>query len=661
MKPRKVDNKKNAARVKKCRAKKRIIATSRPSVSKRAGLSFTRPAPDDAPGWLLTYLPAAFPLPFGPVHLQIIDAFDLSLRTGDSTAIAAPRGTGKSTLVNGLALRALLEGQTAFPCVIPWDDKAKRRALRFWASELCFNVRLHRDYPEATAPFRVSKGAANRLSALTSEEGEATGARLGITEGVIVLPDGRGAIGSATINGNPRGLNYTSIDGRVIRPTLGIVDDPQDRKTAKSRARVVDTIDRINADVSGMAGPDTRMPIIMPCTVIETDDVAEHFLNHPDWRAVRVGQVVTWPDGWDDKHSEARRLWVEWNELRLNGENAAVAVEFYAAHKAAMVAGMTVSWEARFDAKRGQPDAFYAAILDWHVMGEDAFAAERQNAPIKHGVTVYNLTPEIIVSRATDRPAGAVPDWSRMRIAATDINTSYGLTWGVVAFGSDQTAAVLAYGVHEMSVATGATEAETARATYEALVVHGCNLAALPCKPETWIIDAGGTAFDVVIRFAAESMRLCGLQAIPATGRGSKNYRPYGKSVLGKPREQCHMAVDLKGRKWVAWHADYWREQAQKAWTGSVGAPGSCSLPTGHHREFAEQICREQLAGKAEVGGMMMWNWHTQPGRHDYGDCMAMAYMGAAWQGIGTQGDVPQAPRPKARVVVYRPSQQQRR
>ena len=100
------------------------------------------------------------------------------------------------------------------------------------------------------------------------------------------------------------------------------------------------------------------------------------------------------------------------------------------------------------------------------------------------------------------------------------------------------------------------------------------------------------------------------------------------------------MAVDLKGRKWIAWHADYWREQAQKAWTGSVGAPGSCSLPVGNHREFADQICREQLAGKAEVGGMMMWNWHTQPGRHDYGDCMAMAYMGAAWAGIGTQGNV---------------------
>jgi hypothetical protein len=434
------------------------------------------------------------------------------------------------------------------------------------------------------------------------------------------------------------------------------VDDPQDRKTAKSRARVLDTIERIDGDIAGMAGPDTRMPIIMPCTVIETDDVAEHFLSHPDWRAIRVGQIVSWPKGWDDKGSESRKLWHEWNDIRLNAENAAVAVAYYAEHRAAMIEGMIVSWDHRFDSKRGQPDAFYSAILDWYVMGEDAFAAERQNEPIKRGVTLYDLNADVICSRLANREAGQVPEWCRLRVAATDINWSYGLTWSIAGFGQDQTAAVLGYGVHEMSVLAGATESETAMAIYEALTVHGRKLASFACKPELWIIDASGTPFDVVLRFCSESIRLCGIQATPATGRSWKHYRPYGKSVLGKPREQCHFTIDLKGRKWISWHADYWKEQAQKAWTGSVGAPGSCSLPAGHHREFAEQICREQLAGKSMVGPQMVWNWHTQPGRHDYGDCMAMAYMGAAWQGIGTQGTVTQevkrSVRPRSRGPI---------
>ena len=628
--------KQQTQRNRESRAKKRELP-GKASAPKRAGLSFAKPAPGDEVAWLLAYLPAAYPLPFGQVHHDIIAAFRYSMLTGGNMAAAAPRGTGKSTLVNGLVLMALLEGQTKFPAVIPWDDKAKKRALRFWANELCFNARIHRDYPEATAPFKACRGVANRLAAVT-QGGEATGARLGVDEGVIVLPNGLGAIGSATINGNPRGLNYSAIDGRVVRPSIAVVDDPQDRKTAKSKARVQDTIERIDADVAGMAGPDSRMPIVMPCTVIERDDVAEHYLKHPDWRSIRVGQVVTWPDGWDEKGSVTRKLWAEWNDIRVEEGDA---LAFYRAHKAEMTKGMSVSWEHRYDAKRGQPDAFYGAMVDYYVMGEDAFAAERQNEPTRRGSTVYNLNADVILSRTTDRPAGATPEWSVLRVAATDINPSYGLTWGVTAFGRDQTAAVLAYGIHEMSVHGGATEAELGKAIYEALVAHGRNLCAMPCKPDAWFIDAGGAAFDVVLRFCLESVRLCGIPARAATGRGSRNYRPFGKSVLGVPREQCHVAIDLKRRQWIAWNADYWREQAQKAWTGSIGAPGSCSLPRGSHREFAAQICREQLAGKGEIGGQMVWTWNTQPGRHDYGDVMGMCYMGAAFSGIGTGGAAP--------------------
>ena len=131
-------------------------------------------------------------------------------------------------------------------------------------------------------------------------------------------------------------------------------------------------------------------------------------------------------------------------------------------------------------------------------------------------------------------------------------------------------------------------------------------------------------------------------------GWSAKHYRPWHKTRFGQAREQCHYAK-LNADVWLAWHADYWREAAQKGWTGSAGAPGSCSLPGGNHREFAEQICREQLAGKGEIGGQMMWNWHTQPGAHDYGDAMAMLYALAAANGIGTGGNVNQQQRQPAK------------
>ena len=99
----------------------------------------------------------------------------------------------------------------------------------------------------------------------------------------------------------------------------------------------------------------------------------------------------------------------------------------------------------------------------------------------------------------------------------------------------------------------------------------------------------------------------------------------------------------------MVFHADYWREAAQRAWLGSPGAPGGVTLFAGRHNDFAEEICREQLQGKGMVGGEMLWNWHTQPGPHDYGDVLTMCYVAAAWQGIGTQGRVVRAAAKKRR------------
>jgi hypothetical protein len=76
-------------------------------------------------------------------------------------------------------------------------------------------------------------------------------------------------------------------------------------------------------------------------------------------------------------------------------------------------------------------------------------------------------------------------------------------------------------------------------------------------------------------------------------------------------------------------------------------------MPTGHHREFAEQICREQLTGKVELNGRWVYDWATDTsGPHDYGDCMAMAYALAAANDIGTGGG--NGPRKKklARTVI---------
>jgi len=589
--------------------------------------------------WLRHYLEQAYSRPFERPHLAIIEGAIHASATGGRFAIAAQRGIGKSTVLWGIVLMLAITGKQPFPVCVPWASGALKRAFRFWKTALCFNERLFADYPEVCSPFRHSKGSPQKIAHTTwRANAKPTGAQMAVGEGLIVLPDNRGCIGGATINGNPRGLNHPMPDGRVLRPTLALLDDVQDRGTAKSDLQVRETIEVIDGDVAGMGEAGTNLPMLMSGNCIEPNDVMAHYLGSDRWKAVRVPCIEEWPVGWKDGSGEVFQLWKQWHDLYRDGSGAAT---FYRKNKAKMTKGMKLSAPGTFKKAAQIPDPFCGVMVNYFKMGAEAFAAEAQQKPIQQGTTLYNLTPAVIQSRTiADRQPGEVPEWAAMRVAGTDINPSYGLTWALCGFGRDQTAAVLGYGIHRMSVSQGATPAEWEAAVYEALAAHGKYLGQLPCRPDAWFIDAGGQAFDVAARFAVQSVRLCGVQAIPSTGRGARNYRPYGKTVVGAPREQCHMAMDSNRRRWVAFNADYWRERAQKGWTGSVGAPGSCSLPAGHHRDFAEQICREQLQGKSEIGGQMIWVWNTQPGPHDYGDAMTMCYMGAAFNGIGTSGAV---------------------
>jgi hypothetical protein len=138
-----------------------------------------------------------------------------------------------------------------------------------------------------------------------------------------------------------------------------------------------------------------------------------------------------------------------------------------------------------------------------------------------------------------------------------------------------------------------------------------------------------------------------GMRIAVARGYPADRYRPNNRNVIGEAREQCHMTEWPLGRG-LAWNADYWREIAQRAWLGSVGAPGSCSLYDGHHKEFAQQICNEPLIEKLHGKTGTIWRWKTLPGKHDFGDAMAQAYAAAAYEGLGT-GVAQSAPKQQAR------------
>ncbi len=613
----------------------------------------------DPVAWLRHYLAGTYTRPFERPHIEIVAGAMKAHETHGRFVVAAERGVGKSAILWGMILYLALSGRQRYPVCVPWADKALKRAFRFWKNALCFNDALVADYPEFCAPFRHARGVPQRvMTCCWRDTGEPCGCQLTVGEGMIVLPDRLGCIGGSTINGNIRGLNHPQDDGTVLRPTIVLLDDVQDRQTAKSPIQVADTCAIIDGDVGGCGDPGRDLPMLMACNCIAPQDVSEHYLTHPEWHALRVPCIEAWPDGWDDPKSRARELWEEWHERFLSGRGDKA---HYRKHRREMIRGMKLSAPAAFAGSEQCPDAFYGVMRMYYRMGHEAFMAERQQAPVDPIATSgpYILTPKTILSRVAKRPPMDAPEWTVSRVASTDINPSHAFSTVLPGFGIDQTAALLWWGLHPLAIRSDLSAPEFARQLFAALTEHGKKLAALPCKPEVWGIDAGGAQFDAVVRFCQHSIDLCGIPAYAMTGRGAKAYKPYGKTAIpGQIREQCHGCMDTKdGRRirWVAWHADYWREIMQRAWLGDIGAPGSISLPTGDHGELAAQICNERLLGKAEVGGAMMWNWTRQPGRNDLGDALAQAYALAAYVGIGTGGRASK-PKPKVRVVMMRPS-----
>lgn len=610
--------------------------------------------------WLKWYKPDDYSLAFSPVHRQILAAALRTLQEGTGMVVAAPRGFGKSTLLGDVALYGVLTGLCSFPVVVAWEHRAAKKMLRGWLEDVCTNERLQADYGtlgdivDACGPFRAeNQGKAIRN--LTWRGGELCGADIQLTDSFIVLP-GKRILIAGSIKGSLRGLRV-KVQGKWIRPDVVFLDDPQDEPTALSEILSAKVIDRIDHDLRSLSGPAKRLSVMAAVTVISDNDVAERLLERRDMESIRMGQVVTWPKGWTDKGSETRALWDEWNEIRLDnsgtdGDGGKACRAFYRKHKKAMKAGFRVSWPARYDRERKDPDAYFATMLDYYVLTEGPFMAERQNQPLRRGTTVYDLTPEIVMSRIDEsRKPFEVPDGFDTMIAATDIN-NYGLHSVCVAFRNDQTAAVVWYGrFDKITVPENAPQAERKRIIYEMLVAHGKQIDGLQARPGLWIID-GGYEHEMAQRYVTARATLP--PAIVARGYAADRYRPWGRNVIGKAREECHHARWPLGHG-LAWNADYWREISQRGWLGSVGAPGACSLYPGQHRDFAEQVTREKLGEKLEGRLGMVWRWLQTPGKHDYGDSMAMAYAGAAWQGVGTGGQERRARRPSKRRVRHVP------
>ena len=327
------------------------------------------------------YFPLTFHLAWSDDHLKIIAKIEQAVLHGGLFALAMPRGSGKTTLAECACLWAVLFGHREFVCLIGSDEGHALDMLDSLKTELDGNELLLEDFPEAAFPIHCLDGIAHRANGQLYQ-GERT--HIGWTAREIVLPSIPGSKASgaiikvAGITGRIRGMKFKRADGRTVRPSLVVLDDPQTDESARSPSQCANRESILAGAVLGLSGPGKKISGIMPCTVIRPDDMADRILDrekHPQWQGERTKMVYAFP--------ENEKLWEEYADIRADSlrseQGIKVATEFYVRNREAMDAGAVVAWPVRYN--HDEVSAIQHA-MNLKLQDEAAFWAEYQNEPL---------------------------------------------------------------------------------------------------------------------------------------------------------------------------------------------------------------------------------------------------------------------------------------
>lgn len=595
--------------------------------------------------WLKYYLAHSYARPFERPHKEIIAGAVRARNTRGRFVVAAERGIGKSAVLWGLVLYFKLTRREPYPVCVPWADKALKRAFRFWKNAICINELIARDYPKFCKPFVHAKGVPQRV-ATTRWRGtdRLTGAQLTVGEGIIVFPDLLGCIGGSTINGNIRGLNLPQEDGSILRPSLVLLDDVQDRKTAKSSVQVDDTVATIDSDIGGSGESGRDLPMLMACNCICRNDVSEHYLTHPEWKALRVPCVESWPDGWADEKSECRKLWDEWYEKFRDGKGD---LTFYRKNKKAMTHGMKLTAPAAFKGAEKCPDAFYGVMRMYFRMGREAFMAERQQDPQAQTTSMYRLDAETILSRVSgfarlEAPVGSV------LCCGVDLNY-VGLNWCVVAAdGLSRSRKVVAHGIWPGGaplIQKGATVDQACAILRRAIGLFGVQVLAairVRCGDKQRGLDAAcfdcsmGAWQDACVAAIREA-RLP-VPCWPIKAFGEQNYRTQ-KSDLQSGKGWRVTEWPRLGRVLVI-NSDYWWKITQQGFLVEPTEAGALSLyspdPNRENVQLAREVAGHILEEHVRTEKNDFYKWSRTVGvTDDRADSLVYACALTGAHGIG--------------------------
>ncbi len=622
-----------------------------------------------------TYFPQTFDLAWSPDHLKVIAKIERAVLEGGLFAMAMPRGSGKTSLCEIACLWALLYGHREFVALIGSDEEHAGQMLDSIKAELENNDLLLDDFREACYPIRCLEGIHQRAAGQLYQ-GEQT--HIGWTAREIVLPTmpdslaSGGIIRVAGITGRIRGMKYKRPDGRSVRPSLVLIDDPQTDESARSPSQCA-TRERILAGaILGLAGPGKKIAGLMTVTVVRPDDLADRLLDrdkHPQWQGERTRMVYSFPT--------REQLWAEYARLRAEGlradEGITRATEYYGQHRYEMDEGAEVAWPDRFN--HDELSAVQHA-MNLRLQDEAAFWAEYQNEPLPESTSLDEdlLTAEQISAKVNGHERGEVPIGSSMLTMFIDVQAK-ALFWLIVAWEENFTGSVIDYGTEPDQKEAYFTlrdirrtlAAASPRAGLEGAVYAGLERLIENKLGREWkrddgamvridrcLIDANwGQSSDVVYQFCRQSRyatvvmpshgRYVGASSIPFSEykrkRGDRVGLNWRIPVITGKRAVRHVVFDT----------NYWKSFVHARLAVPMGDPGCLSLfrrTTGspnrtatNHQLLAEHLTSEYRV-KTQGRGRTVDEWKLRVDGLDnhWLDCLVGCAVAASMQGAVLYG-----------------------
>jgi len=626
-----------------------------------------------------TYFSEVFYLSWSNDHLRVIDKIERAVRTGGLFAMAMPRGSGKTVLCQTAVVWSALIGATPFVCLIAASAERAKDLLENIKVWLETNPLLHADFPEVTYPIQCLERITNRQKG-QKHNGQPT--RIEWTSDRIVLATIAASkasgvvISSSGMKGSDiRGQNYARADGKVVRPQLVLVDDPQTTESAWSPSQSQRRESILAGDVLGMAGPGKKIAGLMACTVIRPDDMADRLLDrdkHPEWQGERTKMVYSFPS--------SEKLWAQYAEIRSdslrNDGDGSAATAFYQANREAMDAGAVIAWPQRHN------DDELSALqhaMNLKLRDEAAFFAEYQNEPIVEVLGEEMLTADQIAAKLNGYKHGEVPLGCNHLTMFIDVQQKV-LFWLLCAWEEDFTGYVIDYGAWPEQKRTYFTlrdiRSTLGRATpgaglegqiyagLEKLTAERLGRAyrredGAEMRIDRCLIDANwGQSTDVVYQFCRQSS-FAGI-LLPSHGRyvgaSSVPFSEY-KRKRGD-RVGLHWRIpNTTGRRQVR-HAlidtNYWKTFVHARLAVAMGDPGCLSLSGRDdsakraHRLLADHLTAEYRV-QTLARGRTVDEWKlraTRPDNH-WLDCLVGCAVGASIQGAGLPGVAALAVQPR--------------